>query len=115
MSIDSSSPTPATPMSNCLRIATKAGYVALAKRLRRIVTMETQPSVTTSGRYSRTAVTPACLTERGQENLVDELEKLANLHDRGAITDSVFDAAKKKLLRVKLDCKAEHLRRRCRR
>jgi hypothetical protein len=45
------------------------------------------------------AVTPASLNEGGRENLVDELETLANLHDRGAITDSEFDAAKKKLLR----------------
>jgi hypothetical protein len=47
----------------------------------------------------RAAVTPASLNERSPENLVDELEKLANLHERGAITDSEFDAAKKKLLR----------------
>jgi hypothetical protein len=47
---------------------------------------------------SRTPVTPSPVNERVRENLVDELEKLTDLRDRGAITDSEFDAAKKKLL-----------------
>ena len=34
-----------------------------------------------------------------RESIADELEKLADLRDRGAISDSEFDAAKKKLLR----------------
>lgn len=35
----------------------------------------------------------------GRENIADELEKLADLRNRGALTDSEFNAAKKKLLR----------------
>ncbi|HEY6251879.1 MAG TPA: SHOCT domain-containing protein [Candidatus Angelobacter sp.] len=43
----------------------------------------------------RSTAPPA--TVRG--NIADELAKLANLRDRGALTDSEFNAAKKKLLR----------------
>ncbi|HYL98524.1 MAG TPA: SHOCT domain-containing protein [Blastocatellia bacterium] len=41
----------------------------------------------------------ASANERGRENIVDELEKLTELRRSGAITDSEFGAAKKKLLR----------------
>jgi putative oligomerization/nucleic acid binding protein len=39
----------------------------------------------------------ASVTDRA--NIADELEKLANLHERGVLTASEFEAAKKKLLR----------------
>lgn len=35
----------------------------------------------------------------GDKNIGDELERLASLHERGALTDTEFTAAKKKLLR----------------
>jgi hypothetical protein len=37
--------------------------------------------------------------EHSHERLSDELARLADLHKRGALTDSEFAAAKKKLLR----------------
>src|SRR5579872_4997987 len=36
---------------------------------------------------------------RDRESIADELAKLAELHERGALTESEFEAAKKKLLR----------------
>lgn len=51
-----------------------------------------------SGRQTtRSHAAAAGATNRG--NLADELDKLASLHTRGVLTDSEFDAAKKKLLR----------------
>lgn len=51
-----------------------------------------------SGRQTtRSYATAAGAKNRG--NLADELDKLASLHARGVLTDSEFDAAKKKLLR----------------
>lgn len=41
----------------------------------------------------------ALASESSQQNLADELAGLADLRDRGALTDSEFAAAKKKLLR----------------
>jgi hypothetical protein len=41
----------------------------------------------------------AAASRTGQGSIADELVKLAELHDRGAITDSEFNAAKQKLLR----------------
>ena len=41
----------------------------------------------------------AAASESSQQNLADELARLADLHQRGALTDSEFAAAKKKLLR----------------
>ena len=41
----------------------------------------------------------ASANARGRGSIADDLAKLADLRDRGAITDSEFDAAKKKLLR----------------
>ena len=38
-------------------------------------------------------------SESSRQNLADELSRLADLRDRGALTDSEFAAAKKKLLR----------------
>ena len=38
-------------------------------------------------------------SESRRQNLADELAGLADLHKRGALTDSEFAAAKKKLLR----------------
>ncbi|HEV3037009.1 MAG TPA: SHOCT domain-containing protein [Candidatus Angelobacter sp.] len=52
-----------------------------------------------------TGYTPAAPNRRaashaaGGESIADELEKLAHLRERGVITDSEFDAAKKKVLR----------------
>lgn len=46
---------------------------------------------------TRVHAAAAGATNRG--NLADELDKLASLHARGVLTDSEFDAAKKKLLR----------------
>ena len=52
---------------------------------------------TDTGRAGSVAVT-APSTTRGA-GIAEELDKLAKLHDRGAITDSEFAAAKNKLLR----------------
>ena len=41
----------------------------------------------------------AITSESNRQNLADELSRLADLHKRGALTDSEFAAAKKKLLR----------------
>jgi hypothetical protein len=41
----------------------------------------------------------AITSESRRQNLADELARLADLHKRGALTDSEFAAAKKKLLR----------------
>ena len=41
----------------------------------------------------------AVASESRRQNLADELARLADLHKRGALTDSEFAAAKKKLLR----------------
>lgn len=41
----------------------------------------------------------ADLSDRGQRDLASELARLADLRDRGALTDSEFASAKKKLLR----------------
>jgi len=41
----------------------------------------------------------AAASESNRQNLADELARLADLRDRGALTDSEFAAAKKKLLR----------------
>jgi len=41
----------------------------------------------------------AVASESRRQNLADELARLADLRDRGALTDSEFAAAKKKLLR----------------
>jgi hypothetical protein len=41
----------------------------------------------------------AITSESSRQNLADELSRLADLHQRGALTDSEFAAAKKKLLR----------------
>jgi len=41
----------------------------------------------------------AIASESRRQNLADELSRLADLRDRGALTDSEFAAAKKKLLR----------------
>jgi hypothetical protein len=41
----------------------------------------------------------AITSESSRQNLADELARLADLHKRGALTDSEFAAAKKKLLR----------------
>ena len=41
----------------------------------------------------------AAASESSRQNLADELARLADLHKRGALTDSEFAAAKKKLLR----------------
>jgi len=41
----------------------------------------------------------AVSSESSRQNLADELARLADLHKRGALTDSEFAAAKKKLLR----------------
>jgi hypothetical protein len=38
-------------------------------------------------------------SESSRQNLADELARLADLHKHGALTDSEFAAAKKKLLR----------------
>ena len=46
-----------------------------------------------------TLARPTAASATGRANIGDQLEKLADLHERGAITDSEFDAAKKKLLR----------------
>ena len=42
---------------------------------------------------------PLARSATAQGNIADELSKLADLHDRGAISNSEFEAAKKKLLR----------------
>jgi hypothetical protein len=41
----------------------------------------------------------AAASAADQGNFVEDLEQLTRLHDRGAITDAEFAAAKKKLLR----------------
>jgi hypothetical protein len=41
----------------------------------------------------------AAAADSGEAGLSDELSRLADLRDRGALTDSEFAAAKKKLLR----------------
>jgi hypothetical protein len=41
----------------------------------------------------------AAASASSSADMADELEKLTDLHDRGALTDSEFDTAKKKLLR----------------
>jgi multidrug resistance efflux pump len=41
----------------------------------------------------------AVTSESHRQNLADELSRLADLHKRGALTDSEFAAAKRKLLR----------------
>lgn len=45
------------------------------------------------------SVHPPTRPTTAQKSIADELGKLADLRDRGALTDSEFDAAKKKLLR----------------
>jgi hypothetical protein len=48
---------------------------------------------------TRTPARAAAHSAGGRESVVDGLDKLAALHDRGAITDAEFDTAKRKLLR----------------
>ena len=51
---------------------------------------------TASSQPTRVHAAAATATDRG--NLADELDQLARLHERGVLTDSEFNAAKKKLL-----------------
>lgn len=41
----------------------------------------------------------AAVSSTNRDNVAHDLDRLANLHDRGALTDAEFNAAKKKLLR----------------
>jgi hypothetical protein len=52
-----------------------------------------------SGREDLADPSEGELSNRHQRDLADELARLADLRDRGALTDSEFAAAKKKLLR----------------
>ncbi|HET7892767.1 MAG TPA: SHOCT domain-containing protein [Candidatus Sulfotelmatobacter sp.] len=48
---------------------------------------------------SAVAAASSTASSRAKENIGEELERLASLHERGALTDAEFAAAKKKLLR----------------
>jgi hypothetical protein len=52
-----------------------------------------------AGATSSAPTRPAALAATARGNIADELDKLARLRDRGALTASEFDAAKSKLLR----------------
>jgi len=61
-----------------------------------------EASTATAQAASAAAAEPsisAAASESRRQNLADELARLADLRDRGALTDSEFAAAKKKLLR----------------
>lgn len=58
---------------------------------------DTQPAA--PSHYTAAPSHHAAASATPQGSFADELTKLADLHDRGALTDSEFDAAKKKLLR----------------
>jgi hypothetical protein len=61
------------------------------------VDYDERKSANTNAAY--TASVQAATASAGRESIGDELERLASLHERGALTDAEFAAAKKKLLR----------------
>ena len=51
-----------------------------------------------SGKSSAATYSAAAAAATTRGNIAEELDKLAHLRDRGALTESEFDAAKRKLL-----------------
>ena len=52
----------------------------------------------TATEETATEETAAASASAGDEDYLDELERLADLHDKGIITDEEFEAKKKQLL-----------------